>query len=398
MNRTCDVVVVGAGIVGLAVARGLLEKHPDLNVTVFEKEPRVGFHQTGHNSGVIHSGIYYRPGSLKANLCVAGAGRLVDFCRTRGIPHEICGKVVVAEREEEVPALEELRRRGTANGVPGLKLLSPPEVREIEPHVSCIAGLLVPTTGIVHYGTVAAHYATVFEEAGGRLHTGTRVVGIRPEGRAVRVETTGGTVEAGTLINCGGLYSDRLAEMSGVRPGCRIVPFRGEYYTFRPERARLVNHLIYPVPDPRFPFLGVHFTRMIDGEVEAGPNAVLAFAREGYTKRDVSFRDLLETLTYPGFLSLCRRYWKPGLQEMVRSFSKKRFVAALRRLMPEVRGSDLHPGGAGVRAQALGTDGKLLDDFVIRRVGPLVHVLNAPSPAATSSLAIADHVLREAGF
>jgi L-2-hydroxyglutarate oxidase LhgO len=322
----------------------------------------------------------------------------VDFCRERRIPHEICGKVVVAEREEEVPALEELRRRGTANGVPGLKLLSPPEVREIEPHVRCVAGLLVPTTGIVHYGTVAAHYAAVFEDAGGRLHTGTQVIGIRSEGRTVRVETTGGTVEAGALINCGGLHSDRLAEMSGVRPGCRIVPFRGEYYTFRPERARLVNHLIYPVPDPRFPFLGVHFTRMIDGEVEAGPNAVLAFAREGYAKRDVSLRDLVETLTYPGFLSLCRRYWKPGLQEMVRSFCKKRFVAALRRLMPDVRGSDLHPGGAGVRAQALGTDGKLLDDFVIRRVGPLVHVLNAPSPAATSSLAIADHVLREAGF
>lgn len=398
MIPTSDVVVVGAGIVGLGVARGLVLKHPGLSVTVLEKEPRVGAHQTGHNSGVIHSGIYYRPGSLKASLCVDGARRLVAFCRERGIPHDICGKVVVAAGDEEIPALVELHRRGTANGVPGMRIMTPREVREVEPHVRCVAGLHVPTTGIVDFGRVAAAYAETFQAAGGRLLTWARVTSITPSGESVLVEHTRGSLEAGVLVNCGGLYSDKIAEMSGVRPGCRIVPFRGEYYAIRPGRSHLVKNLIYPVPDPRFPFLGVHFTRMIDGGVEAGPNAVLAFAREGYSKTRVSLAELAETLSYPGFWSLCRRYWKPGLAEMVRSFSKKRFVQALERLMPEIRGEDLEPGGAGVRAQALGEDGRLVDDFLIRKKGPLVHVLNAPSPAATSSLAIADHLLVEAGF
>lgn len=391
-----DLVVVGAGIVGLATAMRLKQQRSDLRVAVIEKEAAVGRHQTGHNSGVIHSGIYYRPGSLKARLCVTGARELVAFCAEHGVPHEICGKVVVATSEEEIPLLAELHRRGTANGVPGMRLLGADEVREIEPHVSSIRGMLVPTTGIVDFGAVAQSYRRVLEQAGGSVFLGRQLMGVRGGSGVLVLETNLGEVETRGLINCAGLHSDRVARLCGIDPGCRIVPFRGEYYQIRKARAGLVKNLIYPVPDPRFPFLGVHFTRMIDGKVEAGPNAVLAYAREGYSKATVSVPDLAEIVSYLGFWRLALRYWKPGFHEMARSYSRHLFVHALQRLIPEIQEGDLTPGGAGVRAQALAADGRLLDDFHILRSQRTLHVLNAPSPAATSSLAIAEHILEAA--
>ncbi len=393
MSSSYDVVVVGAGIVGLATGIGLQNSFPGLRVAIVEKEDRIAAHQTGHNSGVIHSGLYYRPGSMKAGLCLGGYDMLVRFCREHGIRHEICGKVVVAIRDEELPALEELHRRGQANGVPGLRLLDPSEVKELEPHVTCIRGMHVPSTGIVDYREVAQGYAEVFKGRGGALLLGRKVTRVVPDGASsLRISCDCGTLSGGVLINCGGLYSDRVAESSGMTPPCRIVPFRGEYYQIRPERGSLIRNLVYPVPDPRFPFLGVHFTRMIDGKVEAGPNAVLAFAREGYRRTSFAPMELLDTLRYDGFRRLARRYWRSGLGEMGRSCSKALFTRALRRLVPELCRGDLSPGGAGVRAQALGHDGKLLDDFVVMRTENMVHVLNAPSPAATSSLAIGAHV------
>ncbi len=409
MQASYDVAVVGAGIVGLATGMRLLSHRPGLRVVVLEKEPAVAGHQTGHNSGVIHSGIYYRPGSLKAQLCVTGAEKLVAFCERRGVPYERCGKVVVATREEEIAPLRELHRRGTANGVPGMRLLGPEEVRELEPHVSCVLAMAVPTTGIVDFRVVAQAYRDAFEELGGEVLLGQILVGVRRSSGGLRLElgeggrsrqaaarTSNDAIETRGLINCAGLHSDRVARLCGVEPGCRIVPFRGEYYQIRPSRSELVRNLIYPVPDPRFPFLGVHFTRMIDGKVEAGPNAVLAYAREGYTKSTISIPDLAETLGYPGFWRLALKYWKPGFHEIARSYSKQLFVRALQRLIPDITPDDLLPGGAGVRAQALAADGRLLDDFHILRNDRTVHVLNAPSPAATSSLAIADHVLQAA--
>lgn len=393
LKKTVDVAIVGAGIVGLATAMRLAGRRPGLRVAVVEKEATVGRHQTGHNSGVIHSGIYYRPGSLKARLCVSGARQLTAFCEEQGVPYELCGKVVVAVSGEEVPLLEELYRRGAANGVVGMRLLGADQVREIEPHVSCVLGMAVPTTGIVRFEAVAEAMARAFEAAGGSLLLGHRLLRVGDRVDGLLLETDRGDVITRGLINCAGLHSDRVARMCGLEPGCRIVPFRGEYYQIRPERAGLVRSLVYPVPDPRFPFLGVHFTRMIDGRVEAGPNAVPAYAREGYAKTAVSARDLVETLGYPGFWRLALKYWKPGFQEMARSCSRRRFARALRRLIPEIDESDLAPGGAGVRAQALSADGRLLDDFHILRHRRMVHVLNAPSPAATSSLAIAGHIL-----
>ncbi len=389
-----DVVIVGAGIVGLATAMRLAMKRPELRIAVIEKESDIGRHQTGHNSGVIHSGIYYRPGSLKARLCVTGARELVAFCEEHGVPHEICGKVVVATSEEEIPLLAELHRRGTANGVSVMRLIRAEEVREIEPHVSCIQGMAAPTTGIVDFGGVVRAYKRVFEGLGGEVLPGRRLLRVQSRSRSLILETSEGGIESRGLINCAGLHSDRVARLCGLDPGSQIVPFRGEYYQIRRERAALVKNLIYPVPDPRFPFLGVHFTRMIDGKVEAGPNAVLAYAREGYSKSAVSARDMAEVVGYPGFWRLALKYWKPGFHEMARSYSKHLFVRALQRLIPEIEEGDLVPGGAGVRAQALAGDGRLLDDFHILRSHRTLHVLNAPSPAATSSLAIADHILQ----
>lgn len=397
MDETFDVVVIGAGILGMATAMRLIAAHPRLRVAVVEKESGLALHQTGHNSGVIHSGLYYRPGSFKAAMCVSGARQLVRFCREHDIPHDICGKLVVASTPEEIPALRELLRRGAANGLKGLRLLNVTQAKEYEPYVSCVEALHVPETGIVDFSRVTRVYGDVFTAAGGRVFLDCGVSRISSRSGSVHIETEEGvSFAAGAVINCGGLYSDRIARMAGAEPPCRIVPFRGEYYTLRPERRYLVKTLIYPVPDPRFPFLGVHFTRMIDGRVEAGPNAVLAWAREGYTRSRISPCELGEVLTYPGFWRLARRYWKPGMDEMVRSFSKRRFAGALQRLVPEIGSEDLSPGGAGVRAQALAADGSLLDDFAIVRSERAIHVLNAPSPAATSSLAVAEYILNAA--
>lgn len=393
MRSSHDVVIIGAGIVGLATAMKLQLRHPDKKVVVIEKENEPGCHQTGHNSGVVHSGIYYKPGSLKARLCVSGSAQLVRFCQEQDVPHEVCGKVVVATRPAEIPRLRELYRRGAANGVPGLQMLTPGEVAAHEPHVRCLSGLLAPTTGIVDFKRVADAYVSVFQGAGGTLVAGQKVESIGREATGIRIETNRGSLVTHLLINCAGLYSDHVARMAGLIPPCRIVPFRGEYYRIRPEKSHLVKNLIYPVPDPRFPFLGVHFTRMINGNVEAGPNAVLAFAREGYRRSSICIPELMEVLGYGGFWRMASRYWRPGLQEMIRSHSKDRFTKALQELIPGIGRDDLVAGGAGVRAQALGRDGKLLDDFVVLRSARMVHVLNAPSPAATSSLAIADHIL-----
>ncbi|MGO9313255.1 MAG: L-2-hydroxyglutarate oxidase [Syntrophobacteraceae bacterium] len=398
MNTSFDVAITGAGIIGLATAMTLLEEFPGLRVAVLEKETMIASHQTGHNSGVIHSGLYYRPGSLKSRLCISGRDELVRFCREHNVEHDICGKVVIATREDELPALAELYRRGSENGVIGLQMLTPEEVKEFEPYAQCIRGMLVPGAGIVDFRKVAEAYADVFCKKGGELFLGAKVKKVKDlDAKTLRIETGRGVFKSRVLINCAGLYSDRVAKSSGLCPPCRIVPFRGEYYRIKPGRAFLVKNLIYPVPDPRFPFLGVHFTRMIDGRIEAGPNAVLAFGREGYGRTQIAPLELLETLSYAGFWRLVSRYWKTGMGEMMRSFSKSLFARALQDLLPSISKDDLEPGGAGVRAQALGHDGKLLDDFVIQQTEKMIHVLNAPSPAATSSLAIAKHIVTSAG-
>ena len=394
MEPAVDVLVVGGGIVGLAAARRLLEETPSIRIAVLEKEAAVAAHQTGHNSGVIHSGIYYRPGSSKARTCVRGSALMKEFCRSHGIRFEECGKVVVALEEAEIPRLEELHRRGTENGVPGLAMIGPERLKEIEPHSAGIRALHVPEAAIIDYSEVARKLAELVRAQGGEVRTGARVTGIREDGDALVVETTAGAWRTKFLISCAGLHSDRVARMEGGDPGTRIVPFRGEYYEISEERSSLVRGLIYPVPDPQFPFLGVHFTRRIQGGVEAGPNAVLAFSREGYRKSQVRPRDLAETLFYPGFWRLARKYWRTGFDEMVRSFSKKAFVKALAKLVPEIRESDVKPGGAGVRAQALSPSGNLIDDFLIAERPRALHVLNAPSPAATASLAIAEEIAR----
>lgn len=394
MTELFDAVVVGGGIVGLATAMTLAKACPGLKLAVVEKEPELAGHQTGHNSGVIHSGLYYRPGSLKASLCVRGAKQLVDFCEEYGVPYELCGKLVVATDSPEIPRLHELYRRGIANGVPGLRLLGPSEAEKLEPHTRCLQALHVPTTGIINFRQVAQAYATRFTLGGGKVFLNHAVKAIHSRADGLRVVTSKGIFRSRFLINCAGLYSDRVALLAGAPPPCQIIPFRGEYYQIRQERNHLVRGLIYPVPDPRFPFLGVHFTRMIDGKVEAGPNAVLAWAREGYRKQDVSCRELGEILRYRGFWHLVARYWRAGCSEMVRSYSKARFAQALQKLIPEIGQEDLVPGGSGVRAQALGHDGALLDDFVVLRTERMVHVLNAPSPAATSSLAIAEYLVK----
>lgn len=382
-----DVTIIGGGIVGLATAMALAKARP-LALLVLEAEDHLAAHQTGHNSGVIHSGLYYRPGSLKARNCVAGREALYRFCEEHDIPHERCGKVVVATCENELPALDELERRGRANGLQGLRRLAPEEIREIEPHVTGIAGLHVPETGIVDFRQVAAAYAREIERHGGEIRLRTRFERAIPEPQGLALETSTGVIHSRLLVNCGGLQSDRIARQCGVDPGLQIVPFRGEYYELVPERRSLIRHLVYPVPDPRFPFLGVHFTRMIDGKVEAGPNAVLAFKREGYTRSSFSARDVLAYLSYRGFWRMAARYWRMGLHEFYRSFSKRAFVAALQRLVPELTMEDVQPAGAGVRAQAMEPDGRLSDDFRIVEAARMIHVLNAPSPAATASITI----------
>lgn len=383
-----DIVVVGAGIVGLATAFQLKKMRPGLRVLVVEKEGRVAAHQTGNNSGVIHSGIYYKPGSLKALNCREGYRMLLDFCREQGIPFELCGKIIVATSESELQALDNIYQRGVGNGLDGLRYLGPEEIRDIEPHAAGIKGILVPQTGIVDFGVVAEKYAEAFVRLGGELRLNTKVTGVKGGRPFVRVEAGGETVEASAIVNCAGLYCDKVAAHTVPDLDMRIIPFRGEYYSLKTERRFLVRNLIYPVPDPNFPFLGVHFTRRIDGAVEAGPNAVLAYRREGYRKYQVSIPELAETLTWKGFLIVARKYWRTGLGEVVRSFSKSKFTEALQKLVPEIRITDLAAGGAGVRAQACGRDGGLLDDFHIRELPGQVHVLNAPSPAATGSLAI----------
>jgi len=383
----CDVAIVGGGIVGLATAHALAGR-PGRAVVVLEAEDTVGAHQTGHNSGVIHSGLYYKPGSLKARNCVSGRDAMYRFCAEHGIAHERCGKVVVATADEELPALAELERRGRANGIAGIRLLTAEELREREPHVAGRRGLLVPETGIVDYGQVTRTLAALVQQAGGDIRTGTRFVGCRRDGAGLVLETTRGALSARHLVNCGGLQSDRIARRCGVDPGVHIVPFRGEYYQLVPDRTHLVRNLIYPVPDARFPFLGVHFTRMVHGGVEAGPNAVLALKREGYRWSDVSPADLVDMSLYPGFWRMGLRYWRTAAGEVLRSFSTQAFVQALQRLVPDLAVPDVRRAGAGVRAQAVAPDGTLVDDFRIVEAERMIHVLNAPSPAATAALSI----------
>ncbi len=399
LPRTTELVVVGGGIVGLATALHLT-RH-GVAPTLVEAEPELARHQTGHNSGIIHSGLYYKPGSLKATLCVEGRDALYARCASEGIRHERCGKVVVATDEAELPMLRELERRGLANGLTGVRTLTPEQVREREPHIHCVAGLLVPETGIVDYAAVCASYAREILGAGGTIVTGARVVRGARGANGITLETTRGTIVAKALVNCAGLWSDRVARACGVDPRVRIIPFRGEYYELNPDRRSLVRHLVYPVPDPGYPFLGVHFTRRVGGKIEAGPNAVLAFARDGYTKSSVSLGDLAGMLAYPGFWKMSAKHWRTGVSESVRSWSKPAFVRALRKLMPDLRESDVRPAGAGVRAQAVDEHGALVDDFRIEQDDRMVHVLNAPSPGATASLAIgrtiAERVLQTLG-
>ena len=391
-----DAVVVGGGIVGLASALALLDRKPGASVVVLEKEAALAAHQTGRNSGVIHAGLYYKPGSLKATTCARGRMLLQRFCEQHAVPFERCGKVVVATTAEEVPRLEELERRGRANGLTGVTRIGPDELREREPHAAGMAALHVPSTGIVDYGEVARGYARALVQKGAEVRTGARVMGIEGRGESVVVESTGGAVEARVLVACAGLDSDRVARLAGLTVDVAIVPFRGEYWMLAPERAHLVKHLVYPVPDPAFPFLGVHFTRRIGGGVEAGPNAVLALAREGYRRSSFDARDAWEVARWPGFWRMAGRHWRAGIREQLRSLSRGAFARSCATLVPEVRPEDLTPGGAGVRAQAVGRDGSLVDDFAFAEAPRMVHVINAPSPAATASLAIGEHVAERA--
>ena len=387
-----DVIIIGGGIVGLATGLKLILKNPDLKILVLEKEDRLAPHQTGNNSGVIHSGIYYKPGSLKATNCIDGYGQLLQFCDSENIPYDLCGKVIVATSEEEFPTLEMLYERGSENGLKGLKMLTKEEIHEIEPHVNGIKGIRVPQTGIIDFTEVSLKYAERIRKAGGEIKLNTKVIEIFKQKDGALIETDQGSFETSLVVNCAGLYSDKIAAMTQEKVDVRIIPFRGEYFKLSPQKEYLVNHLIYPVPDPGFPFLGVHFTRMINGGIEAGPNAVLAFAREGYTKSKINIPELVESLTWPGFLKIASKYWKTGFGEMYRSFSKTAFTKALQRLMPEITKDDLVAGGAGIRAQACDRNGGLLDDFSIIENDIAINVLNAPSPAATSSLAIGDHL------
>ena len=384
---TYDIAIIGGGIVGLGTALALSEQ-TGARLVLLEAEGKVAAHQTGHNSGVIHSGLYYKPGSLKAKNCADGRELMYRYCADNGIAHDRCGKVVVAIAERELPALAELERRGIANGLKGIRRLTAEQIREHEPHVAGIAGLFVGETGIVDYKQVAESYATKVREHGGDVRLDAKLVGFRRSGFEFVLTTTQGEITCRGLINCAGLQSDRVAKLCGVDPKLQIVPFRGEYYDIVQKRWGLVKNLIYPVPDPRFPFLGVHFTRMIHGGVEAGPNAVLAFRREGYSRSSFRTKDVLQMLGYRGFWRMARKYYDMGIAEMYRSYSKRAFLKALQRLIPDLRWADIHPAGAGVRAQAVDPDGKTVDDFRIVEAERMVHVLNAPSPAATASISI----------
>ena len=389
-----DVIIIGGGIVGLATAYQLLEANPLLRVTVLEKESSIAAHQTGNNSGVIHSGIYYKPGSLKAQNCIEGYHALISFCKQEGIPFDLCGKVIVATKEEELPALETLYQRGVLNGLVGLKYLNSNEIKDIEPHCVGIKGIWVPQTGIVNYKIVSERLADKIQKfQNAKIALNSEVVSINSSDESVNVRLKEGTIENGKyLVNCAGLYCDKIAAMAGEKLNVKIIPFRGEYYSIKPEKEHLVKNLIYPVPDANFPFLGVHFTRRISGEIEAGPNAVFAFKREGYKKTDFSWSDFLESIFWKGFRIVAMKYWRTGLGEYYRSFSKAAFTKALQQLVPEIQMNDLEPAGAGVRAQACDKDGGLIDDFYIQESAKCIHVLNAPSPAATSSLSIGKHV------
>lgn len=393
---TYDITIVGGGIVGLATAYQILEKQPDTKLLLLEKEDTLAFHQTGHNSGVIHSGIYYKPGSLKARNCRRGYEMLVDFCDKENIEYDLCSKVIVATDEEELPRLQNLYERGQENGLEGMKLLGPEEIREKEPHCAGIKAIWVPHTGIVDYKEVCMRLADRASENGAEIKLGHKVNSIKEDNASTVIETNKGTFHTKLVVNCAGLYSDKVAQMTLEKVDTRIIPFRGEYYEIKPDRQHLVKNLIYPVPDPAFPFLGVHFTRMIKGGVEAGPNAVFAFKREGYTNTQVNLKEMLEALAWPGFQKVMAKYWKTGMGEMYRSFSKASFTRALQRLIPEVEEEDLHKAPAGVRAQACDRTGGLLDDFKILEDKHAVHVVNAPSPAATSSLSIGQTVAEKA--
>lgn len=385
-EKSFDIILIGGGIIGTATALSL-QKSSKFKILLIETENKLAAHQTGNNSGVVHSGLYYKPGSLKAKNCTDGREMLYSFCEENNIPFERCGKIVVATNDSELNVLDELYKKGIANGLTGIKKISAKEIKDYEPYAEGIAGIFVPQTGIVDYSKVTDAYAKLFLEAGGYLETNCKFISLKNSGELIAV-TSKGEFKTKFLVNCGGLYCDRIAKLCGVNPGLQIVPFRGEYYKLKKGKEYLVKNLIYPVPDPRFPFLGVHFTRMMKGGVEAGPNAVLAFKREGYTKKDFSVADLSQMFFYSGFWKMASKYYKMGFGEFYRSFSKKAFVSALQKLIPEIQEDDIEQGGAGVRAQALEPDGKLVDDFRIVEASKMVHVLNAPSPAATASLSI----------
>lgn len=387
-DQRYDLIIIGGGIVGLSVAMEFTRRFPRLRLLLVEKEESIARHQTGHNSGVIHSGVYYTPGSIKAKTCVEGAAAMVAFCRENNIPHEVCGKVIVASGEEELPRLQNLFERGQANGIPGLRMLNSEQLREVEPHCVGVRALHVPTTGITDYTAVCRKYAERVTGKDGEIRTLCEVTGLQARKSASVVETTQGAFEAKYVINCAGLHSDVISRKAGSKLDMQIVPFRGEYYDLIPERHHLVRGLIYPVPDPRFPFLGVHFTRRIHGGIDAGPNAVLAFKREGYKKGDFSLRDTVEELTFPGLWRMAAKYWRSGLDESFRASSKRAFVKALQRMVPEIQAPDLVPGGSGVRAQALRRDGTMVDDFQFTCSKNILHVGNVPSPAATASIPI----------
>lgn len=383
-----DVTIIGGGIVGLATALRLKESRPELKVAVLEKENQVAKHQTGNNSGVIHSGIYYKPGSLKATNCLTGYNQLLEFCQRENVRYELCGKIIVATNQAELPALENIYKRGMDNGLTKIKKITQQELKEHEPYVNGISGVSVPYAGIINYKEVSQKYAEVFQKSGGELFFGEQVENIRNQANHSEIITNKRTYQTRLVVNCAGLFSDRIAALNRKKVDIRIIPFRGEYYEIKPEKQYLVKNLIYPVPDPNFPFLGVHFTRMIKGGIEAGPNAVFAFKKEGYKKTDFSLGDVATSLTWPGFQKVMLKYWRTGLSEYYRSFSKAAFTKALQKLIPDIQENDLVPGGAGVRAQACDRTGGLLDDFMILEDKYIINVCNAPSPAATSSLSI----------
>lgn len=392
----CDLAIVGGGIVGLAVARELIKRRPQSSVCVLERESDIGTHQTGHNSGVIHAGVYYKPGSLKARLCVEGAREMYDYCEHNGIANERCGKVIVATDRSELERLDELERRANANGVPGLRRIDADEIRELEPHAQGIAGLHSPSTGIADFPAVARAYAHDVRAASGTVATACEVLGVQPAGRALRLVHSHGATEATNAVFCAGAWADRLAVAAGASPDPRIVPFRGAYLRLAPERRHLVRSLIYPVPDPSLPFLGVHLTKHIGGEVLIGPTALMAGARDAYSLSTVHRQDLLDTLSWPGTWKMLADWWRTGITELRHALARSAFVRAAARYVPELRLSDVQPSFAGVRAQALSRDGKLVDDFVFSNTDRALHVRNAPSPAATSSLAIGRYVADEA--